>query len=322
MRSKVLMMLVVGLLFVCIGGTQALTMDWVTVGNAGNAADDTGYGSVGYGYQIGKYEVTAGQYAEFLNAVAADDTYGLYNALMWSDQFGCKIRQSGISGGYSYSVAADRTNRPVNFVGWYDSLRFANWLHNGQPTGGQTAATTEDGAYNMKWGLDKRNTGATVWLPSEDEWYKAAYHKNNGTMGDYFLCPNSSDSMSGRDVTEATNTGNNANYYDNGYLIGSPYYRTEVGEFELSDSPYGAFDMGGNVWEWNEVPIGDSARGIRGGSYVYSGLAYNGLKSSERGFSTSNNEGSSVGFRVATVPEPATLLLVGLGAVMLRRKKG
>ena len=36
-------------------------------------------GSVGYNYNIGKYEVTAGQYTEFLNAVARTDTYGLYN---------------------------------------------------------------------------------------------------------------------------------------------------------------------------------------------------------------------------------------------------
>ena len=58
----------------------------VTVGNPGNAADTrydaTGFGSVGYVYQIGKYEVTAGQYTEFLNAVAKADPNGLYNTAM------------------------------------------------------------------------------------------------------------------------------------------------------------------------------------------------------------------------------------------------
>ena len=73
-------------------------------------------GAVGYTYNIGKYEVTAGQYTEFLNAVAKTDTYGLYNTNMWSSTYGCKIQQSGSSGSYTYSVASDYANRPVNYV--------------------------------------------------------------------------------------------------------------------------------------------------------------------------------------------------------------
>jgi formylglycine-generating enzyme required for sulfatase activity len=192
-------------------------MDWVAVGNVGNADDSTGYGGVSDVYQIGTYEVTAGQYTEFLNSVAATDTHGLYNTSMWSSSHGCKIQRSGSSSSYSYSVAADRADRPVNYVGWYDSLRFANWLHNGQGAG-----DTEDGAYDMS-GSMVRKAGAQVWLPSEDEWYKAAYHKKDGGVaGNYFDYPTSSDSAPGNDISEATNPGNNANFYDSGYVIGSP----------------------------------------------------------------------------------------------------
>ena len=149
-------------------GAQAVTMDWVAVGNAGNAADTTGYGSVSEDYQIGTYEVTAGQYTEFLNAVAATDTYGLYNANMDSSSYGCQITQNGVSGSYTYDFGgrpsgteADWANRPVNYVSWYDSLRFANWLHNGQGEG-----DTEDGAYDMSLGSSVvRKAGAQVWLP-------------------------------------------------------------------------------------------------------------------------------------------------------------
>ena len=77
----------------------SIQIDMVTVGNAGNAADSTGYGAVAYNYQIGKYEVTAGQYTAFLNAVAATDTYGLYNT--WHVVrygYGCKIQRSGFVG--------------------------------------------------------------------------------------------------------------------------------------------------------------------------------------------------------------------------------
>ena len=65
-------------------GDGLTSLEFVTVGNPGNAADSTGYGAVDHVYQIGKFEVTAGQYTEFLNAVAATDTYGLYSTLMWS----------------------------------------------------------------------------------------------------------------------------------------------------------------------------------------------------------------------------------------------
>jgi formylglycine-generating enzyme required for sulfatase activity len=136
---------------------------------------------VGYEYGIGKYEVTAGQYTEFLNAVATEDTYGLYNMLMDYDAnpgaFGPNIKRMGASGGYSYSVAADWAKRPVNHVSFWDSARFANWLHNGQPTGPQGSGTTEDGAYDLNGytGSDEasitRQPGAKFFLPSEDEWY-------------------------------------------------------------------------------------------------------------------------------------------------------
>jgi hypothetical protein len=82
----------VSLAFLFSTATSGVTIDWVTVGNPGNAPDaevmldgTTGYGSVDHAYRIGKYEVTAGQYTEFLNAVAASDPNGLYNKDMWSN---------------------------------------------------------------------------------------------------------------------------------------------------------------------------------------------------------------------------------------------
>ena len=254
----------------------AVTIDMVTVGNPGNAPDTrydaTGFGSVGYVYQIGKYEVTAGQYTEFLNAVAKADPNGLYNTAMGDPggSFGANIQRTGSSPNYSYSVAADWANRPVNYVSFWDAARFANWLHNGQPTGPQGPGTTEDGAYHDVGNqtLFGRNAGAKFFIPTEDEWYKAAYHdKTAGLAASYFDYPTGTNAVPGNDINETTNPGNNANYYISNYAIGSPYYRTVVGEFELSDSPYGTFDQGGNVWEWNETAVTSSSRGLRGGSF-------------------------------------------------------
>jgi hypothetical protein len=102
---------------------------------AGGHGPDRICGSVDYAYNIGTYEVTAGQYTALLNAVAADDTYELYHAFMWSHADGCKIERTGSSPDSSYSVALDWADRPVNYVSWGAAARFANWLHNGQPTG-------------------------------------------------------------------------------------------------------------------------------------------------------------------------------------------
>jgi sulfatase modifying factor 1 len=71
---------VAALLFLMVSSAHAVTIDWVTVGDPGNAADTTGYGAVADAFRIGKYEVTIGQYTDFLNAVAATDTSSLYNA--------------------------------------------------------------------------------------------------------------------------------------------------------------------------------------------------------------------------------------------------
>lgn len=301
----------------CAARAHALvTFDWAAVGNPGNADDihGAGYGGVDYTYSISKYEVTAGQYTEFLNAVATSDPHGLYNPSMWLDAFGCKIEQLGSAGSYTYQVTADRENRPVNYVSFFDAMRFTNWLHNGQRAG-----DTETGVYNISDGVSEtRFANAKYWIPSADEWYKAAYHKNDGVTGNYFDYPTSSDSDPRNDLINP-DPGNNANFDQSGYTIGAPYWMTEVGEFENSASPYGTFDQGGNVFEWNETLIRSSSRGLRGGSFGSNDVE---LRAVSRGDFGLVIKGFLVGFRVATVPEPSTVMLGASAAVglMLRRR--
>ena len=295
----------------CVAGAQAdVVIDTVAVGNPGNAYDThgDGYGGVDYVYNISKFETTAGQYTEFLNAVAADDTYGLYNESMSDPSgyvWGCNIQRTGSPGSYTYNVAGDWANRPVNYVSWGDAARFSNWLQNGQPTGAQGPSTTEDGSYFLNGAMSDlelmavvREDDATWAIPTEDEWYKAAYHKNDGVTGNYFDYPTSNDSVPSNDLVDP-DPGNNATFYDNDYTIGAPYYRTEVGAHENSDSPYGTFDQAGNVWVWNEAVIG-STRGMRGGSF---NTIVGNLHAATRGNGYPRSEGSYLGFRVAEVPE-------------------
>ena len=158
-----------------------VTFDWATVGNAGNAADASApapTGAVGYDYRIAKTEVTNAQYVEFLNAKAASDPYGLFNPEMTAGNDNGTahtwggITRSGTDGSYTYAVKDGRGNNPVAFVSYFDSVRFINWLHNGQGNG-----DTETGAYTLLGGTPTptnadtltRNAGAQYFMPSRDE---------------------------------------------------------------------------------------------------------------------------------------------------------
>ncbi|MBU6179535.1 MAG: formylglycine-generating enzyme family protein, partial [Verrucomicrobia bacterium] len=300
--------------------TPAPFIEMVKVGNAGNAVDpsdgDLGtggtqnFGAVPYEFRIGKTEVTLAQYAAFLNAVAATDTNSLYNGNMATNPNGAGITLSGSSGSFTYSVIGTGT-RPVTYVSWFDAARFCNWLHNGRPTGLQTAATTENGAYPLNGATSggltiTRNPGAKFWIPSEDEWYKAAYHQPAAALGDiddYWLYPTKSNAVPGNTTGVATPS-NHANFFTTVYSVtqsgsydSNQNYLTAAGSYPGSASFYGTFDQGGNVWEWNDAVNSGSFRGLRGGSWSSVG---DNLRSSNRLNIIPGNEFNNCGFRVAS----------------------
>ena len=324
-------------------GLAQVTIPTVTVGDVGNAADPLnsrsvpGIGAVSYVYNIAVTEVNLFQYTAFLNAVAATDTYNLYNTNMGTNANIAGITRSGSSGSYTYAVSGSG-NRPVTYVSWFDAARFANWVANGQPTGAQGNATTENGAYTLNGatsgvGFTKNainpNTSSTTtwWIPSENEWYKAAYYDPGagGPSDDYWLYATRSDSAPGNEIGAVANqanyrAGDYATTPGNNTYSSSQNYLTDGGAFSSSGSYYGTFDQGGNVWEWNDAVIAGSARGLRGGSWLYFD---SNLQSSYRGFNTPAVELSYVGFRVASVPEPSTavLMLLGGGAWLLWKRR-
>ncbi|MEI8369599.1 MAG: SUMF1/EgtB/PvdO family nonheme iron enzyme [Planctomycetia bacterium] len=317
----------------------AATLDMVTVGDPGNAADTSpaGRGAVSTSFKMMTYEFTNQQYASFLNAVAATDTYSLYNSRMGSNARG-GITQSGASGTYSYAAKENMGDKPVNYVSWFDAARVANWYQNGA-TG---TSSTETGAYDLN-GINAGytvavNAGATFFIPTVDQWYKAAFYKSGGTDAGYWNYATQSDtaptavSAGATGIGSAGNTGNYANYAAAAVWNGLTGDVTTIGT-NGGPGAYGTFDMSGNLNEWNDydgVTIG-GYRGIWGGSW--NGDA-NDLSSSRSVDYAPTQESSTIGFRLASpvsssaVPEidPATggsalSLVAGVLAMIEQRRR-
>jgi formylglycine-generating enzyme len=264
---------------------RGIDINFVTIGNAGNAADTggtPGCGAVSYDYRIGKYEVTNVQWNTFTTAAGAP---------------------TGYDGGYAKSAFNAGAQQPTDGVSWYEAAQFCNYLTSGDKSKGTyqfSGDNTNPGNFQgVKRSAAEAAYGTIYVIPTEDEWYKAAYFKPNASG--YSLYAN------GTDV--APLAGVETNYY---MVIGQPW-NVDAGTQEQN----GTFNMMGNAWEWNETLLG-SNREMRGGQYSHCFDTY--LMSSSRWAYYPADEDEGLGFRIAEIPEPATILLFSLGLVVLKRK--
>jgi len=296
----------------CSAATAApIAINFVTIGNAGNAANPSapanvaglGGGAVNYVFNIGRSEVTNAQYAEFLNSVArVSDSNALFNPSM-------QITRTGSAPNFSYAPTGGNGSLPVAFVSFNDTFRFANWLNNGMPdTGFQDANTTENGAYDMALSQPTRQAGATFWIPSVNEWYKAAFYNPtlNSGLGGYTLYPVNSATMT---ASAPPGTSTSANFNS---VVGTT---TAVDSYSTATSYYGAYDMAGNAQERLDTPVGSSYY-LMQSSYL--GGIFSAASNQSMAFASADRTAESAwhGFRVAAVPEPSTIMLAGLGIGM------
>lgn len=306
-----------------------VTIDFAKVGDPGNTALDTGTygprGAVSQVFNIAKYETTNSDYVSFLNAVDASGTnpFGIYNSQMSSNTInGGILRDLSASPGSRYSVRTGFESKPVNFVSWFSAARFANWLNNGQGSG---TAATETGAYTLNGKVSgaivARNSNALVFLPSLDQYVKAAFY--NSTLSNYYSYGTSNNAVP---TPAASGAGTNQAAF-NGQ--GSPASTTGVvngDSFPNTTSPYGLFNAFGNVAEWSDTANGSLANVNGSGWRTTVPNAPNWASDQVRFFDpTTTND--SYGFRVAAVPEPGSIVLAaaGLGGVFggecLRRRR-
>lgn len=307
--------------------------EWVTVGNPGNAPDGSGRGGVAAVFQIMRHEVTCGQYAAFLNAVATSDPHGLWDPAMGNalatendpppsrigdDRISPpQIDRIGSDGSYRYRVAAGMERMPIVNVSCLDAMRFANWMHHRHEpvtTGGTAPPTTnatEAGSYDIGTGGGNatRSAEARVWIPSEDEWHKAAYHhpeSAGGPPGGYWLFPTRSDQPPLFRPAGAAEP-NSANFLDAsvpgrlppdiGRRPRSEFIRLfPTGSFPNAASFYGTLDQGGNAWEWTDSVIFGNQRILRGGSMAH---PVQKMRSNVRSSATVEKQYGDTGFRLA-----------------------
>ena len=307
--------------------------NFVNVGDPGNAADtgstSPGYGAVNYNYQIGSFLVTNNEYIQFLNAVASNDTYALYADYGMNSSRGGIIR-SGSPGSYTYTVKTNYGNKPVIWVSWFDCARYCNWLSNNKPSGAQNSTTTENGAYNLNGAITGNavsvnptnpNTGLApaYRLPTENEWYKAAYYKAGGTNAGYWAYATQSNSVPstlmtsvyGDGMSSSANGGmsagkNSANYNLSADWDGLNGNVTTVGT-NGGPSFYGTYDQTGNLHQWNDLDgTATQYRGYRGGDWIYI-IDSSYVSSSYRYGDAPSLQNYTVGFRLASLLNPLGL---------------
>jgi formylglycine-generating enzyme required for sulfatase activity len=267
-------------------GANTFTIDFVSIGNAGNAADTTGYGAVPYEYRMGTYEISQDAIDKATASGMANVTTGPWTG-----------------------------NQPATTISWYEAAAFVNWLNTS--TGRQAAYDlTFSGSWSMNlwssgdaWQLGGENLyrhkDAFYFLPSENEWYKAAYYNPDGA--NYFLYPTGSD-IDPIPVGGGTDPGT-AVYAG----ISLPTIVDSAGGL----SPYGTMGQGGNVWERTETAedgtnsSSSEARVILGGDWKSTQFEFQAIS---RGGNLPWFETPDAGFRVASVPEPSTYTLLAMSA--------
>jgi formylglycine-generating enzyme required for sulfatase activity len=282
-------------------GANSFNIEFVRIGSPNNPPDTTDRpvtdGAVSYEYRIGKYEIS-------------EDMINKANAL----------------GGLGITHDGRGANFPATSISWFEAAQFVNWLNTS--TGSVPAYKFDDLGNFQLWdpmdaGYDAnnlyRNSLAFYFLPSLDEWHKAAYY--DPVAMSYYDYPTGSDAVPdgidsiGDTIFDAV--------FDDGAFNPDPNEIMNVGLL----SPYGTAGQGGNAAEWLEAAIDrandfpNEGREFRGGAWNFGPSS---MAASNDGVGLPPSTGLDwLGFRVATVvPEPCTILLFGVGiAIVIARRK-
>jgi formylglycine-generating enzyme required for sulfatase activity len=246
-------------------GSAALAQDhgfdWVTIGDLSNPAypgdqygQNAGRGSIAYEYRIGRYEVTTAQWMEFVNTFStqSDELEDFAVPLFWGAV--PDPTYDGPGQRYTlYDAIPDADMLPVLGMDWREAAMYCNWLHNG---GISDLSSIEDGAYDTSTfhtnpdgtftDQATHHPDARFWIPTLDEWLKAAhYDPNKGNGGGWWLYNHGSDQqpIPGFPGEGETSTG---------LEWGPEAFSIPLGAYPNTTSPWGLLDVTGGAEEWTE----------------------------------------------------------------------
>jgi formylglycine-generating enzyme required for sulfatase activity len=305
------------------GGSGGDGIEWVTIGATGNRGYDrsdpdrrvTGRGAVNYEYRIGKYEVTSGQWAEFF-AAALNRPDG---DIPW-------VQAPFITGGTANPML------PTGGISWHTAAIYCNWLHNSKSS---DRSAFLNGAYDVStFGYGEEpgtftdqlthNQGARYWIPTWDEWLKAAHY--DPVLDRWWEYSTTSDTRPLYGLPEGYPGGSvdnqaNANYIDVG---GNAHFQVLLGAYENVTSPWGLFDTAGGTSEWTEFAGGRRiARGLEGSGWASGAFTIDAAWDLRGAFPT--DVSYSFGFRVASaIPSPNGVAVLGTSGMLfaaLRRRR-
>lgn len=350
-------------------------IEFVTVGDPGNAGypestadwtgdyDRRGRGAVGYEYRIGRTEITSGQWMEFLNAFAPRpiaprvlELLGNHNDFYFGPNWSGaqRVDADPVQRTARYELRTDTPDAahvPVWGIGWRMAAMYTNWLHNDKSLEWDALLT---GAYDTRPWDRRPDTGgytdslahepdAKFWIPSLDEWAKAAYYdpdRFGPGQGGWWRRHYRSD-----EIPTPGYPGNPGAQTSTG-IPSIPEFDREVlnitlGSYTVSLSPWGLLDTAGGtqeiVTEWTSEDPLRHYRVLTQGSYAGSSTVHpQGLEIyrayASRAFAGGSNQligGDTVaGIRIAAaIPAPGAggvmcVLLVMIGGVRLRREVG
>ncbi len=310
----------------CVASSAlAAEIDFVTIGSPGNAAYTGpapfgvvgGRGRVDYEYRIGKYEITTAQWVEYVNTFSTQSAELQFYAtpVFWGAE--SDPTYSGPGRRYRLRAEAKADMRPVVGITWRDAARYCNWLHNGKTS---AFASTQNGAYETStftrnadgsWNDQAtRSAGAKYWIPSLDEWIKAAHFdpRKNGGTGGWWQYNNGSDvsPIAGPPGVGTANTGFT--------LPSFGEYEIPLGSYSAT-SPWGLFDVAGTLSEFTEeiVQQGTFRERVTKGSWARDQFYTPGNGETDRVWHLGATQPDSIfgGLRIASsIPSPGTSILI------------
>jgi len=237
---------------IVVGNDSSSKLYYQTGGNYGDGGTPIpanfpkGYNA----FYIMKYEISQGQYRDFLNTLTSTQADSRYKgSATISDRYG--IKRSGTPAVYgcdlndngTFNESADGENVACNYLSWADLCYYADWA-------GLRPMTELEFEKACRGGSPTDNTfdGEFAWGTGSATSYSSLYHSGQVDEGPSI------------DSGVTVNIASNLNYQDcapDGPIRCGAFSGASTSRIQAGASYYGVMELSGNLWE-RPVTVGSS----------------------------------------------------------------